>query len=165
MLLLNSIHMRHSPQYRRLRSKTGGILITFIGVMALCSIPLTPQKGRALAYGLGFTLTGAAMLSGLPLGLLIRRSVRKAYAKKPDKDLVMTYEFSGERLCGKSDIASFDLVWRAIRTVLRTADGFLLYVTDNQIHWLPVRAFRETDDLERFAQLAKAKVEDYQDKR
>jgi hypothetical protein len=46
-----------------------------------------------------------------------------------------------------------------------TTDGFLLYLTDIQIHWLPVRGFQNEADPERFAQLAKAKVEGYRDER
>jgi hypothetical protein len=34
-----------------------------------------------------------------------------------------------------------------------------------QVHWLPVHGFQGTDALERFAQLAKAKVADYKDER
>jgi len=91
--------------------------------------------------------------------------VLKAYAKKPDKDLVITYQVSGEGLLCKSEVASSDMLWRVLGTVLRTADGFLLYVSDTQVHWLPVRGFQDPADLDRFAALARSKVESYSDER
>jgi|SRR5439155_11621229 len=165
MLLVNSIHMRYSSQARKLHrsSRSGGIIFICLGVLALCSIGMTPEKWRAFAYGVTLVVAGVAVLVGVPL--LMRRAVLKMYAKKPDRDSLITYELSEDRLSCKSNVASADLLWRAIQRVLRSADGFLLYVTDMQIHWLPVRGFRDRADLERFAQIAKAKVEDYKDER
>ncbi|HWW01481.1 MAG TPA: YcxB family protein [Candidatus Acidoferrum sp.] len=165
MLLLNSIHMRYSTQGRKLlRSfRRSGIIFICMGVVSLFTVAITPQKWRACAFGLAFVLAGAALRFGVPL--LMRRSVLKNYAKKPDRGLLVTYELSEERLACKSDVASTDLAWRAVQKVLRTADGFLAYLTDVQMHWLPVRGFQNEADTERFAQLAKAKVKDYRDER
>jgi len=87
------------------------------------------------------------------------------YAKKPDRDLLVTYEISEERISCKSDVASSDLTWRTILKALRTADGFLLYVGDTQLHWLPIRGFRDPVEVDRLAGLAKEKVQDYNDER
>ena len=102
-------------------------------------------------------------MAGPPV--LMRRVVLKAYAKKPDRDLVITYQVSGEGLSCKSDVASSDMLWRVVARVLRTADGFLLYVSDTQVHWLPVGGFQDSADLDRFAALARSKVESYKDER
>jgi hypothetical protein len=165
MLLLNRLHMRHSAQGRKVtRSfRSGGIIFLCVGVIFLFSVVLTPQKLRALAFGLGFVLLGAALLVGVPR--LLQKAVLKAYEKKPDKDLVTTYELSEERLSCKSDVASSELLWRGIPKVQRFGEGFLLYVTDTQVHWLPIHGFQVPADADRFADLAKAKVGDYKDVR
>jgi hypothetical protein len=95
----------------------------------------------------------------------MRRVVLKTYAKKPDKDLVITYQVSRERLSCKSEVASSDMLWRVVARVLRTVDWFLVYVSDTQVHWLPVRGFQEPADLDRFAAIARSKVESYNDER
>jgi YcxB-like protein len=165
MLLLHRLHMRHSAQGRKVTSsfRNGGILFLILGIILLCGVALTPQKLRALGFGLGLVLLGAGILVGVPA--LLRTAALKAYAKKPDKDLVVAYELSEEGLSCKSDVASSNLLWRAIPKVQRLAEGFLLYVTDTQVHWLPNHGFQVPADADRFAGLAKAKVGDFKDER
>jgi dipeptide/tripeptide permease len=157
--------MRHSTRGRKLlRSfRRSGIVFIGIGAVSFFTVTMTSQNWSAGAFGLAFVLAGVALLAGVPL--LMRRGVLKNYAMKPDKDLVVTYELSEDRLVCKSEVASTDLLWRAIQKVLRTPDGFLVYLTDVQIHWLPMRGFQNEADQERFAQLAKAEGEDYRDER
>jgi hypothetical protein len=104
---------------------------------------------------------GTALLVGVPR--LLRRAILKAYAKRPDRDMVLNYEMSEEGLSSRNDVASTDLQWRAIVKAVRTVDGFLLYISDMQIHWLPVRGFQDAADVNRFADLSKRKVRDYQE--
>jgi hypothetical protein len=124
---------------------------------------VTPEKGRLFAYGFGLVLLGTVFWTGIPL--LTRHGVLKAYAKKPDRELAVTYEISGERLSCRSDVASSDMLWKIILKALRTADGFLLYISDTQIHWLPVHGFENAAEIDRLATLAKEKVQDYNDER
>ena len=165
MLLVNRLHMRYSPQLRKLNfsSRSGGVIFIFLGFVCLCVMGATTEKWRAATYGCGLVLVGVALLTGLPF--FMRRVLLKAYAKKPDRDMVVTYQISGERLLSKSDVASSDMLWRVVARVLRTPDGFLLYVSDTQVHWLPVRGFQDPADADRFAALARSKVESYKDER
>jgi hypothetical protein len=165
VLILNRIHMRYSATGRKLRRSTrsGGVIFMCMGALLLCAIGGTPQKWRTVAFGLAFIAGGAALLAGMPL--LMRRAALSSYAKKPDRDLLVTLEFDEQRLSCKSDVAFSESLWSTIRRVLRTREGFLLYLSDMQVHWLPVHGFQGTDALERFAQLAKAKVADYKDER
>ncbi len=134
-----------------------------MGALSLCAAGGTTQKWKAIAFGLAFVLGGVTLLLAVPL--FMRRAALNSYAKKPDRDLLITFELGEERLTCKSEVASSDLLWRTIRRVLRTRDGFLLYLTDTQVHWRPAHGFQGTDAMERFAHLAKAKVEDYKDER
>jgi hypothetical protein len=124
---------------------------------------MRPQKLGTLAFGLAFLGAGVGLLVVAPR--LLRNLVLKAYEKKPDKDLVGVYELSEQGLSFKNDVTSSDLLWRAIPKVQRFGEGFLLYVSDTQVHWLPIRGFEVPDDVDRFADLAKAKVGDYKDER
>ncbi|SRR6266404_5035008 len=163
MLLLNRIHMRNSAQGRKLTRgfKSTGIIFLVMGTIAFCSIGATPEKLRALCFGFGLVLLGVALLWGMPY--LNRTAVLKMYAKKPDKDLVMTYEVSDDGISCKSDVASSEMLWRVIVRGLRAKEGFLLYISDIQTHWLPIHGFQDATDVSRFADLTKAKVQDYKE--
>jgi hypothetical protein len=165
VLILNRIHMRYSATGRKLRRsmRSGGVIFMCMGALLLCAIGGTLQKWRAAAFGLAFIAGGAALLAGVPF--FMRRAALSSYAKKPDRDLLVTLEFGEQGLSCKSDVAFSELLWCTICRVLRTREGFLLYLSDMQVHWLPVHGFQGTDALERFAQLAKAKVDDYRDER
>jgi hypothetical protein len=160
VLLLNRLHMQHSPQFRRLHRafRSTGVIFLCIGIAVFSGIGLTPQKLRAVLCGLGFISAAAALLVGLPH--VLRKSVLKLYAKRPERDLVITYRLSDERIFCKSEVASSEMLWRTILKVLQTDDGFLLYVSDTQIHWLPIHGFQNPADVDRFANLATEKVEE-----
>ena len=162
-LLLNRLHMRHSPQLRKLQRSTrsGAGIFILLGFLSFCMMGVTTDKWRAATYGCGLVLVGVVILTGPPI--FMRRVALKAYAKRPDADMVVTYQISEERLLCKSDVASSDMLWGVIASVLRTADGFLLYVSGTQVHWLPTRGFQDPADADRFAELARSKVESYKD--
>ena len=163
MVLVNRLHMRYSAQGRKLNRscRSGGILFVCIGILCLCAVGVTTQKTRAIEYGLALVSMGAVLLVGVPR--VLRRATLKAYAKRADRDLLVTYELSEEGLTCKNDVASTDLQWRGVLKAVRTVDGFLLYVSDIQIHWLPARSFRDPADANRFAELLKGKVKDYEE--
>jgi uncharacterized protein YjeT (DUF2065 family) len=164
-LLLNRLHMRYSTHGRKLTRtlRNAGIVFLCLGVLLLCGFARRPQKFGALAFGLVLVGAAVGLLVGAPR--LLRKAVLKAFEKKPDKDLVGVYELSEQGLSFKNDVTSSDLLWRAIPKVQRFGEGFLLYVTDTQVHWLPIRGFQVPTDADRFADLAKAKVGNFTDER
>lgn len=93
----------------------------------------------------------------------MRRAVLKAYAQKPDREMVVTYELSEDRLICRSEIATTDLLWRPVRRVLRTPCGFMLYMNEQSVHWLPVRGFQDEKAVESFAEFASANLQGYED--
>ncbi len=164
-LLVNGLHMRFSPQgkkaYRRLR--IAGIIFICTGAVFLCAIGGTPEKTKTAIIASFFILLGAAYLV---LGkYLFRWAARKSYAKHPAKDLPVTYEFSDEKFSVVNAVSSSEMQWRVVGKILRTEKGFLLYVTDTQIHWLPVHGFETGEAVEHFATLARGKTENYKDVR
>lgn len=72
--------------------------------------------------------------------------------------MLVSWEFYPDRIINKTEASSATMEWRMISRVLQTTQGFLLYPNDHIFHWLPVHAFRQTTDIETFAQLANSKV-------
>jgi hypothetical protein len=153
MLLAHRMHMRYSAQGRKLRR-----MILGVGLLCLVLGTVNLVRNGTLASGLPFIALAIGCL-GVPF--FLRRAVLKMYAKKPDRDLVITYELSADGLVCRSEIGSSDLLWRAIRRTTRTPQGFLLYPSDTMFHWLPVRGFGDAADIERFAQLAQSNSQQY----
>lgn len=166
-LLINRVHMENSPQLKKSQrgSRITAVIFLCMGVIFLLGVTFTPKKAGACAWGIGMMLAGVAVWTGFPFQILIRKAVIKAYAKRPDRDLPFVYTISQEGLKHQCDIASTDLDWRAFTRVVRSAQGFLLYFSETQVHWLPVRGFENPADVDRFAALAKEKITDYKDAR
>jgi len=155
LLLAHKSHMRFSKLGRKFRRIIfgGGMFFLALGIVFAAQRNLAPAFPLfALAFGF------------LASPLFLRRALRKSYAQKPDRDLVVTYEISAERLAVKSEVASSEMLWRTILRVHRVPQGFLLYPTDHMFHWLPITGFRDAADVERLAQLAKSNVQDYSQK-
>ena len=108
--------------------------------------------------GLFCIIMGTVLLA---FPLILRRVTLRHYAQRPDRDMVVTWEFHPDRIVSKTEASSATLEWRMISRVLQTKQGVLLYPNDRVFHWLPVHAFRDTADLQAFAELAKSKVKRY----
>ena len=132
---------------------------------------------RALAVfnliGGGYTFcTGHTDLTGF-IGLVVlsvffiaipflpRLGVRMKYRQRPDRDKIVTWEISADRLTLKTDLATTDMTWGALVRVIRVPDGFLLSPNPGQFQWLPSHSFHNPADIERFAELAKSRARKY----
>jgi hypothetical protein len=154
MLLAQRLHMRYSRQgrtYRRIFIG-GGVLFAILGIACRA-------RGQDyFASGFPMFLLAAVFLA---MPLFARRAVLKMYAQMPERDMLVTYEISTDRIATRSEVASTDMLWRTIVQARKVPEGFLLYPTDRMFHWLPVHGFHEAADVERLAQLTKANVEQY----
>jgi hypothetical protein len=146
--------MRYSKQGRGFRRIfiRGGLLFLILGVFALSR----GQVFFALAFPLVLLAAGF-----LAMPFFTRRAVLKMYAQKPDRDMVVTYEITTDRLATRSEVASTDMLWRTILRAHRVPEGFLLYPTDMMFHWLPVHGFHDAADVERLAQMIRSNVSQY----
>lgn len=154
MLVAQRLHMRYSKQGRKLRR-------IFIGGAALFVILGSTNLARQqdfFAFAFPFFLLAAVFLA---MPLFRRRAVLKMYAQKPDREMLVTYEISTDRIITRSEVASSDMLWRTIVRAQRVPEGFLLYLTDRMFHWLPVHGFQGAADVERLAALTKSNVQQY----
>jgi len=111
--------------------------------------------------GLLFTLFFGAFF--FSIRLFTRRAVLKLYAQKPDRDMEVTWEISDDGIRAKTELMASENKWAVFQKAVKAKEGFLLYPSSSMYHWIPMRAFRD-GDAERFAELAKEKVKDYQQK-
>jgi hypothetical protein len=157
MLLINKLHMRYSTDGRKLRRK-----FYLFGVVIFV-IPLI-TSWQYLTYQSAVVLIVSPIVILALMLFSTRRAIRKAYARKADRDLPITYELSEDRLISRTEISTVDSLWRAIRSVVKTPEGFLLYTEERQLHWLPVRGFSNPEEVEQFAEFARTKIQDFSDK-
>ncbi len=148
--------MRHAPKSRLILRVT-----TLIGALILLS-GIVGVHNRTLGWaGFAFTVFYSGIFFSVPL--FARRAARKMYAQKPDRDMQVTWEISDDIVRTKTELASSENAWAFFQKVRRLREGFLIYPSGNIFHWLPLHAFRDPADAERFAELAKSKVRDYAD--
>jgi hypothetical protein len=165
MLLLNRIHTRHSPRARNtMRSiQIGAIIFICLGLLMMLPIGGSRRNGSVLSSGLPLIVLGVGFLVFIPF--TTKRALRKMYSKKPDRDMLLTYELTPDGFSSKSEVASAQMDWRATPKCLRAIEGFLLYPSEMQVHWLPVHGFQNSADVERAATLIASKVAAYRDER
>ena len=134
-------------------------LSTVLGVMCLVGGAVSLYRRDIGWRGFLFVvLCGAGWLS---VPLFIRRTALKSYAQMPDRDMEVTWDISDDGIRSKTEVACSENTWAFFQKVRRVQEGFLLYPSGSIFHWLPIHAFRDTADAERFAELASSKVRDY----
>ena len=159
LLKASKLSLRHSPMGRKFRITV--FVIGPLAVVAGVTILLTSDT-RAMVFGIFFLAIGlGACLSPLA----IRKELRKHYAKRPDRDMMVTWEFYPDRAVTVTDGASSQLQWRMFSRAVETKAGFLLYMNDRMFHWLPSHAFSNPEDIEKLSQLLQSSVPDFKSDR
>lgn len=151
LLTAQRIHMRHSRLGRKIRRGT----LIFGPLAVLIGIAIFVTRGFH-GMGLFLTVVGTALLLSQ---VMARQMTLKHFSKRPDRDMIVSWEFRPDHITTKTEASSATLEWRMIARVLQTSRGFLLYPNDQVFHWVPTHAFRHPADLEAFKQLAKSKVQ------
>jgi hypothetical protein len=135
------------------------LLLKICGIVAIFA-------GIAVILQMGFHWAAVYMLILGVWLLAIPWSIRYAnianFAKRPDKDTEFEWQISPDRLAFKSAFSSGEMAWNMIVKALRTPMGFLFYTSDTRFYWLPARAFRDAEEIERLAQIAQSKVQRYE---
>ena len=134
-------HLREGRWFYRITTAIG-LVILLSGVVSFHQ-HTTGWPGFLLAVVLG------GMFLATPL--LARRAALKLYAQKPDRDREVTWDISEEGVRSKTPLAASENSWAFFQTVLRAREGFLLCPGGRMYHWLPTHAFRDPEDVERFA--------------
>jgi hypothetical protein len=156
MLKAQYANMRSSPTSRKIRR---GALI-WGAIALLLGIAILIVHGFQVAdsfFGLFLSVMGTALLL---FPVWTRRIILQQYAKRPDRDLEVSWAVSPEEIFSKTEASDSRFEWRMISRVVESSQGFLLYPNDQIFHWLPKHAF-EADGAKRFADLAESRVKRY----
>jgi hypothetical protein len=153
MLKAQSAQLRYSPAGKKLRR----MYFLLIAVLIFAGVSIL-IRGISPIFGIGF-LAGAFGVLLAPLKM--RSMTLKRYAQRSDRDMMVNYLFSDQIIC-KTDASSSTMEWRVITRVLQTPGGFVLYPNSEVSHWLPGHAFGDSESIQRFAQLAKSKVQNFE---
>jgi hypothetical protein len=149
---------RHAIGHSRLArmvywfTTAAGAVILLAGVVSLYQ--------HSMAWpGFLFMVLFSALFFAMPL--FSRRAALKLYAQKPDRDMEVTWTISEDGIRSKTPLALSENAWAFFQKAIRTREGFLLYPNTRMFYWLPMHAFHDTSDVERFAKLAESRVREY----
>ena len=157
MLKMHEINMRHS-QYGRKFRRTQWIAGSFAVLAIIGGMVKLAQQGpsrEALSNVIIFSIVGGFMVI---LPMLVRRYLLKDYARRPDRDMMVYWEFYSDRITVKNEASSGTFEWRLISRILQVKEGFLFYKGDHLSNWLPVHAFQTESDKEAFIFMARSNV-------
>jgi Zn-dependent protease with chaperone function len=88
-----------------------------------------------------------------------RWTVRRRYAKRPDKDSEIEWQIAADKVSVRSCIAYSEFRWEAFIKVVRAPSGLMLYGLDQLFcYYLPRRGFVSDAEFEQAVELAKSKV-------
>lgn len=132
---------------------------TAVGALILLSGIVTLYQHIIGWLGFLFTIVFGGFLLSMPF--FARRAALKFYSQKPDRDMEVIWDISEDGVRSKTPLAVSENTWLFFPRVIRAREGFLLFPSARIFHWLPMHAFRNTEDAERFARLAKSKVRAY----
>lgn len=150
LLTAQRVHLNYSRFGRKLRRAR--VIIAPLGIAIGAAILVT--KGF---NPLGFFVIIMSVLF-LMFPLLARRMALKHYASRPDRDRLVSWEFSQDGIVSKTEISSSKMEWRMLSRVLQTKRGFLLYRNEQVFEWVPAHAFRSPGDIDALAEMARARV-------
>jgi hypothetical protein len=136
---------------RHAMNRTSGMRGIHIVMRALAAFMLI---GGVYTFSTGHTdlsgFIGLVVLSVcfVAIPFLPRLGVHLKYRQMPDRDKIVTWEISADRLTLKTDLATTDTTWGALVRVIRLPDGFLLSPNPGLFQWLPSHAFHDPADIE-----------------
>lgn len=150
LLTAQGVHLKNSTFGRKLRRTR--VIVAPLGIAVGAAILVT--KGF---NPLGFFVIILAVLF-LLFPLFARRMAIKHYASRPDRDRMVSWEFSQDGIVSKTEVSSAKLEWRMLARVLQTKKGFLFYQNEQVFEWVPTHAFRNPADADALADLARSRV-------
>jgi hypothetical protein len=115
------------------------------------------ERGSSLVLPGAFVIVGVYWF--VFRGYDLRWTLRRRYAKRPDKESQIEWQITPEKLSTRSRLGYAEFSWEALVKVVRTPSGIVLYPLDQLWYYLPRRGFTGDADFERAAALAKSKVQ------
>jgi hypothetical protein len=137
----------------RIAANTIAILAMFAGIY------------RIVVFGWAFF--PVAIFAGGFYWLFIRRydmawSVRRRFKKRPDRDKIVNWKINEHKLHSSVEgIGESTVIWESFLKVVHGPNGFLFYPNNQMYNWFPHSAFQDQHEIEKFEELAKAKINQF----
>jgi hypothetical protein len=88
-----------------------------------------------------------------------RRTLRRRYAKRPDRDSEIEWQITPDKLSTRDRVAYSEFSWEALAKIVRTPSGLMFYYFFGPVwSYLPRRGFTNNAEFEQLVDLAKSKV-------
>lgn len=140
-----------APQVSRLR----GRLLAIVGLMALAAV-VGRIGAPAPGYEWELALLAVAIFAGMVYSL-VRFSLRRQFARRPDRDCQVRYRFTTGGLHSEVEgLARSERAWALVQRVVEQERGFQLYQNAQVYEWLPRHGFDGPDEIDAFKQLVEA---------
>jgi hypothetical protein len=128
-------------------------MLLLAGIAGLLTYPNPDSTSLAVQIGL--------ILAGIYWFVIrrydVRWTLRRRYAKRPDKDLDVQWEIGPDRISTECKLSRAEYTWEAILKVIRSPSGLMLYIPGPVGYYLPRRGFASDADFEQVAELAASK--------
>jgi hypothetical protein len=124
--------------------------------------------GAFMVFGCFFVILWGKqpILSSMPLAILggfflsfnhfIRWQFRRNFRSNPNKDVLITWVLTEEKLYSEGEGFDFNLAWRKVFQVIDSPKGFLIYPQKNLYYWIPTSGFANQAEIECIRQFAKS---------
>ncbi len=97
------------------------------------------------------------------LNPLTKFFIRRHFAKRPDRDIELSYEGSDEGLTWITPHSRSTVGWLLIAKARKHKNGILLFANDAIFHWLPNHSLEREADLQVLSELIRRHVTDYKE--
>jgi hypothetical protein len=134
----------------------GGVLALF-DYYGIIHYPKRPEGSPLLAVG--FVAVGLYWFIFRRFDF--RRTMRRRYAKRPDRDSEIEWEIAPEKVSVRSCIAYSETSWEGFVKAVLAPSALMLYHLDNLFYYLPRRGFASHSEFEQAVALAKSKVPEF----
>lgn len=169
LMMARSMHekltLKRKPGAALARKSWIKALICLSGVAALSRLVLDVIQGNPFSGLHVLTVLLALLLVGyFALPWIGRRSLRRHFEKRPDRNRIVRYAIDAHRVVSSVEgLSEGSSEWSSFAEVVRTPQGFLFYPNDMLFHWLPNHAFASPEDTDALADMARQHAPKYQD--
>ena len=125
------------------------------GVGGLLTYP--KPNGTSVAVQAGCIIASVYWFAFRPFHF--RWTVRRQFAKRPDKDSEMEWQIAPDMISIRSSRVYCELNWEALVKIVQAPSGLLLFSLEQVYHYLPRRGFASETEFEQVAELAKSRVQ------
>ena len=140
-------------------------LISAIAVICCWILLRGAPRGRVYSLNTNLAIIGifAVAVIGGGTALFLTRKIelvfaRRKFARRPDANAEVEWKFSDEEITTSTDNSKSEMKWTAFHKVIATPKGLIFMPCAEIFHFIPIRAFQSSGDMETVMELARRQV-------